>query len=167
VLIKSPQVLETVSGIDTVVLDKTGTVTTGRMSVAAVEADRGEGADEVLARAAAVEAASEHPVAAAIVAEARGRGLAVPDVRSFANDPGSGVRGTVGGVEVWVARAGSDTTEDGTTVVAVSWDGRRRGVIRVADTVKPTSAEAIAELKEMGLTPVLLPGSCHRARQRR
>lgn len=158
VLIKSPQVLETVSGIDTVVLDKTGTVTTGRMSVAAVEADRGEGADEVLARAAAVEAASEHPVAAAIVAEARGRGLAVPDVRNFANDPGSGVRGTVGGVEVWVARAGSDTTEDGTTAVAVSWDGRRRGVIRVADTVKPTSAEAIAELKEMGLTPVLLTG---------
>lgn len=160
VLIKSPQVLETVSGIDTVVLDKTGTVTTGRMSVAAVEADRGEEADEVLARAAAVEAASEHPVAAAIVAEARVRGLRIPDVRDFANDPGFGVRGVVGGVAVRVMRAGNDSAdgEGGTTAVAVSWDGRRRGVIRVADTVKPTSAAAIAELKEMGLTPVLLTG---------
>ena len=158
VLIKSPQVLETVSGVDTVVLDKTGTVTTGRMSVAAVAADPGEDADEVLVRAAAVEAASEHPVAAAIVAEARGRGLVVPDVRAFANDPGSGVRGIVGGVEVRVTRAGSDTAEDGATAVAVSWEGCRRGVIRVADTVKPTSATAIAELKAMGLTPVLLTG---------
>lgn len=174
VLIKSPQVLETVSGIDTVVLDKTGTVTTGRMSVAAVRAEPGEDEDEVLARAAAVEAASEHPVGAAIVAAALARGLPIAEVRDFANAPGTGVRGIVGGesgsfaggvfagvsqgVDVQVARADHDTDTSGATAVAVSWDGRRRGVIRVADTVKPTSAAAIAELKAMGLTPVLLTG---------
>ena len=155
VLIKAPQVLETVSGIDTVVLDKTGTVTTGRMSVEAIEADPGENAEEVLGRAAAVEAASEHPVAAAIVAHAKERGLPIAAVGEFANEPGVGVRGTVDGTVVHVARAG-DT--DGRTSVAVSWDGRRRGVLRLADAVKPTSASAIAELKSMGLTPVLLTG---------
>jgi len=158
ILIKSPQVLETASGIDTVVLDKTGTVTTGRMSVVAVEADPGESADDVVARAAAVEAASEHPVAAAILAEAHARGLVVEAVRDFANDPGVGVRGVVGGVEVWAARAGGDAGVDGDTAVAVGWDARRRGVIRVADTVRPTSVAAVAELKRMGLTPVLLTG---------
>ena len=155
VLIKQPQVVETVSGIDTVVLDKTGTVTTGRMSVEAVEADPGESVDEVLARAAAVEAASEHPVAAAIVAHVRERGLPVAAVGEFANEPGVGVRGTVDGTVVHVARAGDS---DGRTSVAVSWDGRRRGVLRLADAVKPTSASAIAELTSMGLTPVLLTG---------
>ena len=155
VLIKAPQVLETVSGIDTVVLDKTGTVTTGRMSVEAIEADPGENAEEVLGRAAAVEAASEQPVAAAIVAHAKERGLPIAAVGEFANEPGVGVRGTVDGTVVHVARAG-DT--DGRTSVAVSWDGRRRGVLRLADAVKPTSASAIAELKSMGLTPVLLTG---------
>ncbi len=155
VLIKSPQVLETVGGIDTVVLDKTGTVTTGQMSVGAVEPAAGEGADQVLARAAAVEAASEHPIAAAIVASARERGLPVAPVSDFANDPGSGVSGVVDGVRVRVARA---QDSDGRTSVAVSWDDRERGVIRLADGVKPTSAEAIAELKAMGITPVLLTG---------
>ena len=155
VLIKEPQVLESVSGIDTVVLDKTGTVTTGAMSVGDVQTDPGEDADAVLARAAAVEAASEHPVAAAIVAEARQRGLAIAPVADFVNEPGTGVRGVVGGLSVQVARAADD---DGRTSVAVSWDGRRRGVIRMADAVKPTSAEAIAELKAMGITPMLLTG---------
>ena len=155
VLIKSPQVLESVGGIDTVVLDKTGTVTTGHMSVGDVEPAVGEDVEQVLARAAAVEAASEHPVAAAIVAAARDRGLAFGEVTDFANDPGSGVSGVVDGVRVKVARAGDS---DGRTSVAVSWDGRERGVIRLADGVKPTSAEAIAELKGMGITPVLLTG---------
>ena len=155
VLIKEPQVLESVSGIDTVVLDKTGTVTTGAMSVGDVQTDPGEDADAVLARAAAVEAASEHPVAAAIVAEARQRGLAIAPVADFVNEPGTGVRGVVDGLSVQVARAADD---DGRTSVAVSWDGRRRGVIRMADAVKPTSAEAIAELKAMGITPMLLTG---------
>ena len=155
VLIKAPQVLETVGSIDTVVLDKTGTVTTGHMSVQAVEAEAGEDADALLARAAAVEAASEHPVAAAIVAAARERGLSISGVRDFVNDPGTGVRGVVDGTVVSVSRAGD---ADGRTSVAVSWDDRRRGVIRLADAVKPTSAEAIAELKAMGITPVLLTG---------
>jgi Cu+-exporting ATPase len=155
VLIKAPQVLEAVGGIDTVVLDKTGTVTTGHMSVAAIEPGDGEDADVVLARAAAVEAASEHPVAAAIVAAARERGLTVAAVGDFANDPGTGVSGVVDGTTVRVARAADS---DGRTSVAISWDGRQRGVVRLADTVKPSSAHAIAELKAMGITPVLLTG---------
>ncbi|WP_179466244.1 heavy metal translocating P-type ATPase [Mycolicibacterium vinylchloridicum] len=155
VLIKEPQVLETVTGIDAVVLDKTGTVTTGTMSVAAVEAEPGADDDAVLAWAAGVEAASEHPVAAAIVAAARERGLRVPEVSDFANDPGTGVSGVVEGVTVRVARASDD---DGRTSVAVTADGTRRGVIRLVDAVKPTSAEAIAELKAMGITPILLTG---------
>jgi Cu+-exporting ATPase len=152
VLIKEPQVLETVRGIDTVVLDKTGTVTSGAMSVADIE---GADADTVLARAAAVESASEHPVATAIVAAARGRGLAVSPVTDFLNEPGTGVRGVVDGVTVRVARASDD---DGRTSVAVSWDGSQHGVIRLVDAVKPSSPEAIAELKAMGITPVLLTG---------
>jgi Cu+-exporting ATPase len=153
VLIKEPRVLETVTGIDAVVLDKTGTVTTGTMAVAAVETDTD--ADVVLARAAAVESASEHPVAAAIVAAARARELSVPAVSDFANDPGTGVSGVVDGVTVRVARASDD---DGRTSVAVTWDGAQRGVIRLVDAVKPTSAGAIAELKTMGITPILLTG---------
>ncbi|MCX6483034.1 MAG: heavy metal translocating P-type ATPase [Mycobacterium sp.] len=155
VLIKKPQVLETVRGIDTVVLDKTGTVTTGRMSVSSLEAQPGEDADVVLARAAAIEAASEHPIAAAIVHEARARGLTPAPVTEFANDPGTGVSGVVDGTVVRVTRAADS---DGRTSVEVSWDGARRGVIRLADTVKPTSAEAIAELKALGITPMLLTG---------
>ena len=154
-LIKAPQVLETVSGIDTVVLDKTGTVTTGQMSVEGIEAHGGEDAGQVLARAAAVEAASEHPIAAAIVAHARRDGATLAAVSDFANEPGTGVRGTVDGTAVRVERAADS---DGRTTVAVSWDGRPRGLIRLADAVKPTSAAAIAELKAMGLTPVLLTG---------
>lgn len=155
VLIKKPQVLETVGGIDTVVLDKTGTVTTGRMSVSTLEAQPGEDADVVLARAAAIEAASEHPIATAIVHEARERGITPAPVTDFANDPGTGVSGVVDGTVVRVTRAADS---DGRTSVEVSWDGARRGVIRLADTVKPTSAEAIAELKALGITPMLLTG---------
>lgn len=166
VLIKNPQVLETATGIDTVVLDKTGTVTTGRMSVHDVQPLPGEDADEVLARAAAVEAASEHPVAAAVVAAAADRGLPLAPVADFVNEPGTGVRGAVGGVQVGVSRAGdaesdppanSETTQ-GRTTVEVRWGGRRRGVIHLADAIKPTSAAAVAELKAMGITPMLLTG---------
>ena len=155
VLIKRPQVLETAGGIDTVVLDKTGTITTGRMTVGAVEAQPGEDDDVVLTRAAAVEAASEHPVAAAIVTAARERGLRLAPVTDFVNDPGSGVSGAVDGTAVRVTRAADS---DGRTSVEVSWGGARRGVIRLADTIKPTSAEAIAELKALGITPMLLTG---------
>ena len=155
VLIKTPRVLETVTGIDTVVLDKTGTVTTGEMGVEALEVVPGEDADVVLGRAAAVEAASEHPVAAAIVRAARERGLTPAAVTEFVNDPGTGVEGVVDGHAVRVTRAADS---DGRTSVEVSWNGVRRGVIRLADAVKPTSAEAIAELKAMGVTPILLTG---------
>lgn len=154
ILIKEPRVLETVTGIDTVVFDKTGTVTTGAMSVQDITVEPGEDEGSVLAYAAAVELASEHPAAAAIVASARERGIRPAAVTGFVNDPGTGVRGVVDGSLVQVSRA--DT--EGATGVEVSWGGRRRGTIRLIDAVKPTSAQAIAELKEMGITPMLLTG---------
>jgi Cu+-exporting ATPase len=129
------------------------------MNVSAIETAPGEDADVVLARAAAVEAASEHPVAAAIVTAARERGLGLASVTDFANDPGTGVRGVVDGTVVRVARTSDEAADsDGRTSVEVSWGDVRRGVIRLADAVKPTSAEAIAELKAMGITPMLLTG---------
>lgn len=164
ILIKDPQVLETVTGIDTVVLDKTGTVTTGLMSVAGISTVGAVDTAEVLARAAAVEAASEHPVAAAIVAAARARALTVAEVTDFVNEPGVGVSGVVDGTRVTVTREGSVHGVDLPapspvgTGVAVVWDGEVRGVIRLTDTVKPASAAAIAELIGMGITPVLLTG---------
>jgi Cu+-exporting ATPase len=156
ILIKDPRVLETVTGIDTVVLDKTGTVTTGVMAVADVAARPGEDPDTVLARAAAVESASEHPIAAAIVAAADGADLQAGRVEDFANRPGHGVTGVVDRVRIDVSQAG--TTDSRATTVEVCWDGRVRGVITLADTVKPSSAAAVAELKGMGITPVLLTG---------
>ena len=164
ILFKDPHVLETVTGIDTVVLDKTGTVTTGAMSVVDVEPRPGEDPDTLLARAAAVEAASEHPVAAAVVAAAHERGLTVEAVTEFANEPGTGVAGLVDGTRVTVARLGSIagvgllTPPQPGTAVEVAWDGRVRGVIRLSDAVKPTSAAAVAELSAMGITAVLLTG---------
>ncbi len=162
ILFKDPQVLESVIGVDTVVLDKTGTVTTGIMAVVAVEPRDGADADAVLARAAAVEAASEHPIAAAIVAAARDRGLAVAAVVEFANEPGIGVSGIVGGSRVTVARQGPNADLPAPArpgpAVEVAWDGVVRGVIRLSDVVKPTSSAAVAELKAMGITPVLLTG---------
>src|ERR1700744_2092027 len=165
ILIKDPRVLETVDGVDTVVFDKTGTLTTGAMAVADVQPRPGEDADAVLARAAAVESASEHPVAAAIVAAAHARGL-VPrsGPERFVNEPGTGVVGVVDGVEVAVSRVGSlagvdllaPTTRQ--TAVQVAWGGQPRGVITLADEIKPGSAGAIADLKTMGITPMLLTG---------
>lgn len=153
VLIKEPQVLETVRGIDTVVLDKTGTVTNGKMSVIGVRAESGESEDVVLARAAAVESASEHPVANAVVAHARSLGIEWRTVEDFRNEPGVGVSGDVDGVTVRVTKAEAEQTG-----VEVRWGDRRRGLITFADTVKPTSAEAVSELERMGMTPILLTG---------
>ena len=165
ILIKDPRVLETVDGVDTVVFDKTGTLTTGAMAVADVQPRPGEDADAVLARAAAVESASEHPVAAAIVAAAHARGLAPRSgPERFVNDPGTGVVGVVDGVEVAVSRAGSLAGVDllaptaRQTAVQVAWGGQLRGVITLADRIKPGSAAAIADLKTMGITPMLLTG---------
>ncbi|WP_018349450.1 heavy metal translocating P-type ATPase [Longispora albida] len=164
ILIKGPEVLESTRRIDTIVLDKTGTVTTGKMALAEVIAAPGEDSDTVLRFAAAVEAGSEHPIAQAIA-------HAVPDrpaVTAFRNLPGLGVQGTVDGREVLVGRPSLlaehgmtldiGVPDDGRTVVAVGWDGVVRGLLAVADTVKPTSAEAISRLKALGLRPVLLTG---------
>lgn len=156
ILIKNPQVLESVKDIDTVVLDKTGTVTTGVMTVGGIAVHRGENADTVLARAAAVESGSEHPIAAAIVAAAKAAGLRPQRVTDFANRPGHGVSGVVDGVRVDITR--SAAAHETGTAVEVSWDGRVRGVLTLTDTVKESSAAAIDELKAMGITPMLLTG---------
>ncbi|WIY01324.1 heavy metal translocating P-type ATPase [Amycolatopsis mongoliensis] len=148
ILIKGPQVLESTRRVDTVVLDKTGTVTTGRMTLV-------EGDGEVLRLAGAVEAASEHPVARAIADAARERFGTLPSVVDFRSTPGLGVEGVVEGREVSIGRAASDSA---LTTVAVTWDGEVRGTLAVADTVKPTSAEAVRRLRALGLTPVLLTG---------
>ncbi|MFH9671421.1 heavy metal translocating P-type ATPase [Streptomyces sp. NPDC017405] len=169
ILIKGPEVLESTRRVDTVVLDKTGTVTTGRMSLQAVYVADGEDEKELLRLAGALEHASEHPVARAIAAGAEERAGALPAVEHFENVPGRGVRGRVNGREVAVgrlydelpeevARAARAAEREGRTAVVAGWDGRARGVLAVADTVKETSAEAVRELRRLGLTPVLLTG---------
>jgi Cu+-exporting ATPase len=150
VLITGPQVLEETRRIDTIVLDKTGTLTEGRMELVDVSPVNGATRDEVLRLAGAVERASEHPVAHAVAAAAERETGPLPDVTAFRNVPGVGVHGEVGGLEVEVAR------RDG--AITVSWDGRPRATLTVRDTVKPTSAEAVGALRELGLTPVLLTG---------
>ncbi|MER5791877.1 heavy metal translocating P-type ATPase [Streptomyces sp. NPDC001980] len=169
ILIKGPEVLESTRRVDTVVLDKTGTVTTGRMSLQEVYTAQGADEDEVLRLAGALEHASEHPVARAIAAGAAERVGALPAVEDFVNVPGRGVRGRVDGREVAVGRlfdvvpeelalARSRAEQEGRTAVLAGWDGQARGVLAVADTVKETSAEAVRELRALGLTPVLLTG---------
>ncbi|MGW7549404.1 heavy metal translocating P-type ATPase [Streptomyces sp. NPDC054770] len=169
ILIKGPEVLESTRRVDTVVLDKTGTVTTGRMSLQDVYVAEGADEDEVLRLAGALEHASEHPVAGAIAAGAEQRVGALPAVEDFENVPGRGVRGRVDGRQVAVGRlfdvvpqelalARSRAEQEGRTAVLAGWDGRARAVLAVADTVKETSAEAVRELRALGLTPVLLTG---------
>jgi Cu+-exporting ATPase len=156
ILVKGPEVLESTRMVDTIVLDKTGTVTTGRMSVADVQAAAGEDADEVVRIAGALEDASEHPIARAIAAAARDRGP-LPPATDFASTPGVGVTGVVEGRQVRIGRASGAYDGPGTPV-EVAWDDRVRGTIVVADTVKPTSARAVRELRTLGLHPVLLTG---------
>ena len=171
ILIKGPQVLESTRRVDTVVLDKTGTVTTGRMALVDVVPDGGVDPDEALRLAGAVESASEHPVARAVTTGAAERLGALPDVQGFRALPGLGAAGSAEGHETVVGReallaplsatlAGAldEAQALGRTAVVVGWDGRARAVLTVADTVKPTSAAAVAELRALGLTPVLLTG---------
>jgi Cu+-exporting ATPase len=150
VLIKGPEVLEQTRRIDTVVLDKTGTVTEGKMELVDVVPLDGVGRDEILRLAGAVEAPSEHPIGRAIARAAESELGALPTVSGFRNHPGVGVTGLVDGHQVEVGR------RDGR--IDVSWDGIPRATLAVRDTVKPTSATAVAELKELGLAPVLLTG---------
>ena len=167
-LIKGPEVLESTRRVDTIVMDKTGTVTAGVMSVTDVHVADGFARDDVLAKAAAVESASEHPIARAI-ARAGSEAGSLPEVTDFANTAGQGVTGTVDGAVVTVGRPAGDlpadlqqafaaAQEQGGTPVIVRIDGADAGVITVRDTVKPTSAEAVAGLKALGLTPWLLTG---------
>ncbi|MQA25787.1 MAG: heavy metal translocating P-type ATPase [Micromonosporaceae bacterium] len=184
IIIKGPEVLESTRRVDTIVLDKTGTVTTGTMSLHDVVAARGEDQNQVLRYAGAVESASEHPIARAIASAATEAGDteaaapaagALPVVTDFVSLTGLGVRGTVEGHDVVVGRpslladhglalpdelaeAQREAAARGRTVVAIGWDGGARGLLVVADTIKPTSAEAIAQLRRLGLTPVLLTG---------
>lgn len=152
-LIKGPEVLEHTQKITTIVMDKTGTITTGIMSVSSIQPEAGFEKDEVLRLAAAVENASEHPIARAIVAEATD----IPEVTEFQSTTGVGVSGMVDGrrVEVGRAESGGDT---GATVVAVHVDKQLAGHISVMDQPKETSAAAVDKLKAMGLTPILLTG---------
>jgi Cu+-exporting ATPase len=191
ILIKGPEVLESTRRVDTVVLDKTGTVTTGRMTLTEVYVAEGTDEKELLRLAGALEHASEHPVARAIAAGAEerltgasaqpaatatvgaetkaGDGGGLPGVEHFENVPGRGVRGRVEGREVAAGRlyeelppelteAMAEAARNGRTAVVAGWDGVARGVLAVADTVKETSAEAVRELRALGLRPVLLTG---------
>jgi Cu+-exporting ATPase len=150
ILIKGPEILEQTRKIGTIVLDKTGTVTEGKMELAEVHLLDGATRSEVLRLAGSVEAASEHPVAQAVARAAESEVGELPALSGFRNVPGVGVRGTVEGHEVEVGRSDGGIT--------VSWDGLPRATLVVRDAVKPTSAEAIAELEHLGLTPVLLTG---------
>ncbi|WP_371407053.1 heavy metal translocating P-type ATPase [Kribbella sp. NBC_00662] len=174
ILIKGPEVLESTRRVDTVVLDKTGTVTTGRMELVDVLLAPGQERAEVLRLAGALEHSSEHPIAQAVARAASAAGK-LPEVEDFGNVEGLGVQGIVDGhavlvgrtrlLEEWsqhlpaeLAHAKEHAEAEGSTAVAVGWDGEARAVLVVADTVKPTSVQAIRELRELGLRPVLLTG---------
>jgi Cu+-exporting ATPase len=175
ILIKGPEVLESTRRVDTVLLDKTGTVTTGAMSLLAVHTTDGTDDSDALRLAGALEHASGHPIAHAITTAAERRVGALPPVEDFANLDGLGVRGVVEGRTVVVGRrallarhdipvpealgvASTRAEAQGRTAVLVTWDGQARAVLVVADTVKPTSAAAIRGLRALGLSPVLLTG---------
>jgi Cu+-exporting ATPase len=174
-LIKGPEVLEETRRVDTVVLDKTGTVTTGQMSLVDVTVAPGAERPDALRLAGALEHASEHPVARAIAAAAERELGSLPPVEAFVNREGMGVEGMVEGVDVVVGRpalmaewdyalpaeleaARAEAESSGRTAVVAAWGRQARAVLVVADTVKATSAEAVASLRELGLRPVLLTG---------
>src|SRR6266496_2886982 len=158
VLIKGPEILEQTRRVDTIVLDKTGTVTEGKMELAEVALLNGATRADVLRLAGAVETASEHPIAQAIADAARAEIGALPSVERFRNEPGVGVTGIVDGYKLAVGRNGGR--------IEVAWDGLPRATLEVRDTIKPSSADAIRELKQLGLTPVLLTGDSSETAER-
>ncbi|UAK34100.1 heavy metal translocating P-type ATPase [Nocardia asteroides] len=175
ILIKGPEVLESTRRVDTIVLDKTGTITAGKMTLLEVVPAEGEEVSRILELAGALEDSSEHPIAQAIAKGARERVGSLKPVEGFANVEGLGVQGMVDGHAVLVGRArlladwsqhlDDDLTQamraaeaEGKTAVAVGWDGKARGVLVVADAVKATSAEAVSQLRALGLTPIMLTG---------
>ncbi|MFJ1737376.1 heavy metal translocating P-type ATPase [Streptomyces microflavus] len=176
ILIKGPEVLETTRRVDTIVLDKTGTVTTGKMTLLTVHTAQDTDENDALRLAGALEHSSEHPIAQAVATGAADRlGATLPTPEDFANIPGLGVQGVVEGHTVLVGRprlladagialppeltaALAESQEQGRTAVAVAWDGKARGVLGVADAVKDGSAAAVAQLRALGLRPVLLTG---------
>ncbi|CAM5673675.1 Cu+-exporting ATPase OS=Streptomyces violarus OX=67380 GN=FHS41_005133 PE=3 SV=1 [Streptomyces violarus] len=175
ILIKGPEVLETTRKVDTIILDKTGTVTTGKMTLLAVHTADGTGEDDVLRLAGALEHSSEHPIAQAVASGAAARVGTLPAPEDFANIAGLGVQGIVEGHAVLVGReklldewamslpeelrrAKAEAEAAGRTAIAVAWDGEARAVLEVADAVKETSPEAIERLRGLGLTPILLTG---------
>ncbi|WP_327340671.1 heavy metal translocating P-type ATPase [Streptomyces sp. NBC_01324] len=176
ILIKGPEVLETTRRVDTIVLDKTGTVTTGKMTLQAVHTTPATTETDVLRLAGALEHASEHPIAQAVATGATERTTTpLPTPENFSNIPGLGVQGVVEGHAVLVgreqllaeweihlpvelARRKAEAEAAGRTAIAVAWDGEARAVLEVADAVKDTSAEAIVRLRALGLTPILLTG---------
>ncbi len=181
ILIKGPQVLEDTRRVDTILLDKTGTVTTGHLAVETTKAFGSFSAAEVLHLAGAVEAASEHPIARAVAAAAHaaagldgGTGR-LPEIGDFRSAPGGGVRGTVAdrlvtaGRTVWLEENGiapnpsqqdalRAAEESGATAIWVAVDGETAGIISLRDTLKPESVAAVAKLRELGLRPILLTG---------
>jgi Cu+-exporting ATPase len=175
ILIKGPEVLESTRKVDTIVLDKTGTVTTGRMTLLAVHTHGSVTEADVLRLAGALENASEHPIAQAVAAGALERLGSLPTPEDFANIAGLGVQGVVDGHAVLVGRekllaewaialpvelerVKAEAEAAGRTAIAVAWDGEARAVLEVADAVKDTSAEAVRRLRALGLTPILLTG---------
>ena len=175
IVIKGIDVLQSTRRIDTVILDKTGTVTTGKMTLVDVVCAEGVQRQDALRYAAAVEAASEHPIARAIASAGVQELGVLPSLDEFASMPGLGATGRIGGVIITVGReevlrqrlviiptvlknALESSRREGHTAVVVAWDGQAQAVLAVADQPKPTSAEAIASLRLMGLAPVLLTG---------
>jgi cation-transporting ATPase V/Cu+-exporting ATPase len=166
-LIRGAEILEHSNRIDTIVLDKTGTITTGNLSIAGIWQEPGLSEQDLLALAASAEAGSEHPLALAIVQEARDRGLTLTAASAFRSLPGQGVQATLAGEEVWVGRPGDvaeppeifdEWEQQGRTAVVVRRAGRVVGAISLADTIKPESLEAVRGLKRMGMEVVLLTG---------
>ncbi len=175
ILIKGPEVLESTRHVDTIVLDKTGTVTTGAMTLIRAVPGPGEDEGEILRLSGALESASEHPIARAVAAAALAQYGALPTVHQFTNTDGLGVEGAVEDRAVIVGRPAlleqrsvdmprelldslAVAQGEGSTAIAVAWDGKARGILVIADVVKPTSAEAVTRLRRLGLTPILLTG---------